>query len=367
MTRKTLLTIIILIIIAVILFVILLTFWFGRRVSITINKDVQGLDEELQEVFCAASLAPNSHNIQSRMVTVYPKDERITIRTDENRRLAVVDPKDRELYISLGCYVETLIQALNAYGYDTEYSYDIDGHQCDIIYKKNGARTDSEKINLINKRHTDKRPYISGKSIDGEALEKCTDENSNVLFYDIDDDNFEKIGTATMEAYKKQAYDKNAAEELSGWLRLSDRETLENKDGLSAELLGISGLKKVLYYLFTDHESAVGDTFARQGIATCEQQVYNSSGFIVISGSDDEASLVECGRETVRLWLALTENGISVQPLSYAIEDDEYRKAVADVGGSLQPQMLLRVGYVDDYGENAGIRRDLPDYITVVD
>lgn len=39
-------------------------------------------------------------------------------------------------------------------------------------------------------------------------------------------------------------------------------------------------------------KNAAGDTFARRGIATCEQQVYNSSGFIVISGCDDEASLL---------------------------------------------------------------------------
>ncbi len=367
MTKKTLLTIIILIIIIVILFIIFLTFWVGRRVSVTIGKDVVGLDDELAEVLCLASLAPNSHNIQSRMVTVYPKDGRITISTDQNRRLPVVDPKDRELYISLGCYAETLVRALNAYGYDTECSYDAKGHLCNIIYKRNGSQKDADKIGLIKKRHTDKRPYISWKSIDGEVLEKITGENSNILFYDTADDGFSKIGAATMEAYEKQAYDKNAAEEFSGWLRLSDRETLEYKDGLPAELLGISGLKKILYYLFTDHESAEGDTFAHQGIATCEKQIYNCSGFIVISGDDDEASLFECGRETVRLWLNLTENCISVQPLSYAMEDDEYGKAVAKACGSLQPQMLLRVGYVDDYGENAGIRRDLSDYITVED
>lgn len=367
MTKRILLTIIILIIITVMLFAACLILWFGRKVTVTIDKDVEGLSAELQEIFCLASLAPNSHNIQSRMVTVYPKDGLIEIRTDENRRLPVVDPKDRELFISLGCYAETLLQALNAYGYDTECSYDTDGHKCVITYKKNDSQTDTERISLIKKRHTDKRPYISGRSINGDALKNSTDENSNIRFYDMTDDGFEKIGSATMEAYEKQAYDKNASEELSGWLRLSDRESLENKDGLPAELLGIGGLKKVLYYAFTDHENASGESFARQGIATCEKQVYNSSGFIVISGNDDEASLFDCGRETVRLWLALTENGISVQPLSYALEDDEYKKTVAEAGGPLQPQMLLRVGYVDDYGENSGIRRDLSDYIAVVD
>ena len=36
---------------------------------------------------------------------------------------------------------------------------------------------------------------------------------------------------------------------------------------------------------------------------------------------------------------------------------------------ALQPeselQMILRIGYVENYGENAAIRRDLADYISV--
>lgn len=29
-------------------------------------------------------------------------------------------------------------------------------------------------------------------------------------------------------------------------------------------------------------------------------------------------------------------------------------------------QMILRAGYVNDYGENAGVRRNLEDYIMVI-
>ena len=375
MAKKSILMMIIIFIIIVIVFIIIVSLSLGRKVSMTIDKNVEGLNDELQDVFCLASLSPNSHNIQSWQITVYPKDDMITLGTDDSRRLQVIDPDNRELYISLGCYAETLNQALAAYGYDTECSYDADRHQCVISYKKSGTQPDFERIELIKRRHTDKRPYIDGKIIDGKILSQCLGENSNIRFYDETAEDFETIRSATMEAYKKQAFDKNAAEELSFWLRLSDRETLENKDGLPAELLGIHGIKKILYYTFTDHENATGDTFARQGIDTCEKQIENCSGFIVVSGENDEASLFECGRETVRLWLALTDNDIAVQPLSYALEDGEYRRTVAEAAGSLaendsvqsEPQMLLRVGYVEDYGENAGIRRDLSDYIVVED
>ena len=375
MGKKTILTMIILIIIIIIAFIIIMSLFLGRRVSVTIDKNVEGLNAELQDIFYLASFSPNSHNTQSWRVTVYPKDNRITLRTDESRRLQVVDPDNRELYISLGCYAETLIQAFAAYGYDTECSYDTNGHQCVISYKKTGSQPDVERIELIKKRHTDKRPFIDGRSIDKKIFDECLGETGNICFYDESAEDSETIRSATLSAYKKQAFDKNAADELSVWLRFSDRETLENKDGLPAELLGIYGFKKFLYYIFTNHENAKGDTFASQGVDTCEKQIDNCSGFIIVSGENDEASLFECGRETLRLWLALTKNDIAVQPLSYALEDDEYKRIIASIGAGLtendsalpEPQMLLRVGYVEDYGENAGIRRDLSDYIIVED
>ncbi len=76
---------------------------------------------------------------------------------------------------------------------------------------------------------------------------------------------------------------------------------------------------------------------------------------------------MKCGRNTVRLWLALTEQGISVHPVSYALEDRETKETIEE-GFDLpaEPQMILRIGYVNDYGKNAKIRRDLSDYVSVV-
>jgi hypothetical protein len=366
MEKKSILAIIIFIILTAVVIIITMTLWLGRKAKVTVDKNVDGLDDEMKEILYLGSLAPNSHNIQSWCVTVYPEDEKIMIRPDSARRLSVVDPENREQFISLGCYAQTLMHALSAYGYDAEYSYDTGEHLCVIGYKKNGSAPDTVKADLIRKRHTDKRAYISGKSIDDDVLGNMIDEDEAISYYAAGSADFDSIRLATLTAYEKQAYDTDAASELSDWLRLSDSETIEKKDGLPAELLGIGGLKKVLYYTFTDHESAKGDTFAGQGIATCKKQVDNCSGFIVISGESDETSLIDCGRKTVDLWLSLADNDIAVQPLSYALEDEDYKAIVADTCGDVQPQMLFRVGYVGSYGENAGIRRDLSDYITVV-
>ena len=64
-----------------------------------------------------ASKAPSGHNTQPWFFTLGA--DAITITPDFSKRLPVVDPDDRELFISLGCAAENLRIAANHYGYAT--------------------------------------------------------------------------------------------------------------------------------------------------------------------------------------------------------------------------------------------------------
>ena len=48
-------------------------------------------------------------------------------RPDPTRRVPVVDPDDRELWISLGGALENLLVAAEHYGYQTETTYHLTG------------------------------------------------------------------------------------------------------------------------------------------------------------------------------------------------------------------------------------------------
>lgn len=339
--------------------------FFGRKVDVATDRKVDGLSEELQDIFYLAALAPSSHNIQSWSVDVFQDENRIAIQIDPSRHLSVVDPANREMYISLGCYTETLIQAFKAYSYDTDVTYDTVDKTMFIYYEKTSDLIDDDLIEKITTRHTDKSPFEKDKYIDDAYLDVAIG-NKSISFYGIDSDEFEVIKVFTQEAYNKQAYDASAAKELSDLLRFSDSEARETKDGLPAEQLGITGLKKSLYYLSTNHESAQGETFAKQGISTTENQLNGCNTFVVISSENDEASLINCGRTTVNFWLAMVENGISVHPMSYALEDEEIKTTMmSELNTSDEPQMILRIGYASKYGTNADIRRDLADYVRV--
>ncbi|MCR5024148.1 MAG: hypothetical protein K6A90_07445 [Lachnospiraceae bacterium] len=335
----------------------------GKAVDVRTDKTVEGLSEEMQDILFLASLAPSSHNIQSWKAEVYPEKEMIEIKTDRVRSLPQVDPLNRETAISLGCYVETLELAFKAYGYETKVS--IDDPQVNVHYNKTGDETDNALINLIKTRHSDKAVFESNEVIP-IILKGYAQKSTGLSFYSFESSEGEAIRELTLNAYIDEAKDQKQAAELSDWLRLSDTEAVKKKDGLPAEQLGIFGIKKVMYYAFTDHENAKGGVFVKQGIEQAKAQLGSGTGFIVISAPNDFTSLINAGRETVKCWIKLTECRISVHPMSYALELPEYReKLVSALGTDEEPQMLLRTGITDEYGKNALIRRDLGDYITV--
>lgn len=52
--------------------------------------------------------------------------------------------------------------------------------------------------------------------------------------------------------------------------------------------------------------------------------------------------------------------------MSAVLEEEPYCSLISrDLDLKEQPQMVLRLGIADNYGENAAIRRDLADYIIV--
>ncbi|MBN2396352.1 MAG: hypothetical protein JXC36_07820 [Candidatus Atribacteria bacterium] len=81
----------------------------------TIDSD----KNELYQILYYASLAGSSHNSQPWKLEVYGVDS-ILVFADVTRNLPVVDPTSRELYISIGAFIENLNSAASCYGYKTD-------------------------------------------------------------------------------------------------------------------------------------------------------------------------------------------------------------------------------------------------------
>jgi len=341
--------------------------YFGKAVVITTDYNLTGVSPEISDVLYYASLAPNSHNAQMWKITINPSEHKIKIFLDKERSLPAIDPENREAYISIGAYTQNLIEAFDSYGYKTNVEIGESENEPLVIisYENSSGIKSQEKLNRITLRHTDKSAYLSDK-INKNDINQLLKGSSDTYYFSSDDTNFKWIKESTIKATESQSAKQDVRDELSKWLRLSDKETKEKKDGLPAEQIGLKGITKSIYYLFTTHESAVGDYFAEQGISTAKKQVNNCGGFFIITGENTVKGLIEAGMRFEKVWLDAVEFGISIQPMSQILEESPYNNEIQDKLGTTNcVQMVLRAGYVEVYGENNKVRRDLNDYITV--
>lgn len=77
-------------------------------------------------------------------------------------------------------------------------------------------------------------------------MDKLLGEDNRVVYCESGSEKCEYLKKAEICAMKQQAYDKNKAEEFSKWLRLSDKEAIDSKDGLLGEQLGLMGMVKTI-------------------------------------------------------------------------------------------------------------------------
>ncbi len=337
----------------------------GKPLKVNPSRKLDGVNDDVQNALWYSSISANSHNTQMWSVKLYPNENRLQISIDDTRVLGVADPEKREAYISLGCYIETMSVAFNAYGYDTQI-------QCSdlsvqVTYSKRAnAAVDNSKLALIDKRHTDKSAF-SNNQIKQDTVNALLGKYSALSLYQNGNENFAYIKQISMNAITVQSANQAYRDELAEWMRFSDKEAAAKLDGITADMIGLKGIVKTFYYWTTTRESAKGDKFAQQGIDTAKKQLNNCGAFAVITGGNTFEEIINVGRMTQAFWFDCAENNIAVQPFSAALETQPFCSSIQnDLGVAAPVQMILRLGYVDSYGTNSGLRRNLSDYIEVV-
>lgn len=340
----------------------------GRKLTVSPSRELAQVDETVENALWYSSIAANSHNAQAWKVKLYPNENRAEVQIDDERTLGAVDPEKRETYLSLGCYLETMRVAFDAYGYDSiiTYAAETEGFKATLTYTlRANASVNHDLLSLIDKRHTDKSAYSSDK-IAQDTVSRLLSDHSTVACYQNGEENFEYLKKGTIDAVTTQSADQAYRDELAEWLRFSDKEAEEKLDGITADMMGLKGIVKTFYYWTTTRESATEDKFAKQGISTAKKQAENCGAFFVVTGGNTPGELVDAGRRVQAFWFDCARYNISIQPMSAMLETQPFAAAVQeDLGTAAPVQMILRAGYVKNYGINSGLRRSLSDYIEV--
>jgi hypothetical protein len=158
--------------------------------------------------------APSSHNAQPWLFKI--NDDNIEIRPNFEKSLPVVDPDNRELFISLGCAAENLCMAASQKGYTSKVSIATSGI-ITIALQKNESGKYNSLFEQIAARQSNRSIY-DGKRISPDALnilqEIHKEIGTNIHFYKNGTDEFSAIMNFVVRGNADQMDDENFVSEL---------------------------------------------------------------------------------------------------------------------------------------------------------
>jgi hypothetical protein len=307
-----------------------------------------GYDEltvKIRSILSYAIQAPSGHNTQPWKFRIEPNT--IFIYPDYSRRLPVVDPYDRELFISLGCALENLIIAAETGGFNTSIEYDFSGKN-DFIMVKLESGSPVKNIELLNaittrqctRNEYNKKPVPAG---DLKKIEDIKNEAGVESLVVTDSSKIEKIIELVKEGNNLQMNDDAFYDELQSWIRFSGSEASEKADGLYSGCMGSPSVPrwigKIFMNLFYGSDSQSGDD---------EKRIRSSSGIMLFTcRENNKLSWINTGR-TYERW-ALTATMLNIKS-AFINQPVEIPSLTSDLSSYLSPgnnipQLLLRFGY----------------------
>jgi hypothetical protein len=325
------------------------------------------LDPERGRILAAAARAPSSHNSQPWRVRVLAPDEWM-IWPDASRRLPAVDPADRELVLSLGVFLEYLVTAAAALGFDARLDGAAGGTSAPDFtrVRLSTARPGPRgvvQLDRIARRRTLRKGYSSA-AISKDDLAAISDAlGSRARWFPRGTQEADWLADAAVQSFQRQTWRDPAQLELARWVRFSDGEASGAADGLTPDTMEVGGLAGFYMRHFMDAGSVAGKSFRDRGVDAVREQAREGAGWLVLGAPDESTgSLLEAGRAFARMALLLRERRLAVHPMSQVLEEDPWRREIESKLGLGTPQFVLRVGYVERYPEPVSLRRPVSSF-----
>ena len=313
-----------------------------------------------------AILAPNPHNRQPWTIELIG-DDQVLIGFDPDRQLPETDPFDRQLTIGMGCFVELMVMAANASGYEVELNLFPEGVDDNELSGRPVARArfvessvvkpDPLFAHVLNRRST-KEAHDVSKPVSEQALASIVSAGRNQTKLDG------TVRASDLEYWRKTTLDAMAIEidtprtyrESVDLMRIGKAEINANPDGI--ELPGLMMDVMRVTGLMSREASMDKSSMAFQsGRDIVLAPLATSMGFVWMTTPDNSRlSQIAAGRDWVRANLAATSLGLAFHPNSQILQEypemkahyDEVHNRLAPEGGTVQ--MLVRIGYCAPVG-----------------
>lgn len=326
------------------------------------------LNSDGYKILYYASCAPSGHNSQPWFVKIKSQLDWI-VGSDSDRWLPIVDGSKREVLLSIGAFVENLVQAAAAFGYEVETSIlaknSQDPEVVGIQLKKSNHQMNTLK-RIITRRTV--KSHLLDKDLKASDVEDFSKLSDGHLYY------FPRVShhgrlmaKEAVDNFVFQTDNKQAIAELADWIRLKDKEAIKFRDGLTPDGMEITGVAGWYVRNFMNKKDVQGDTFQNKGIEKVRQQVNQGAGWIAITSEGTEVKdLIESGRRFQRIALVAREKMIAIHPMTQTLEEKNGQKKIRENHHPTTiPQFMLRVGYLEKYPDPVSLRRPVEWFVRV--
>lgn len=319
-----------------------------------------GLGRREANILHYASLAPSSHNAQPWYVRVESPESWI-IGLDQDRLLPVVDPHNREMFLSLGAFVENLVLAAGNLGLaaGVEVITDTTGPGDVARISLAPARGKPADMSLLQARMTVREGYADRELAEADLKELAAAAGPGLHYFNRESDHGQCMAEGAVKAFRTQTADDRAQEELGRWTRLSNSRAREHRDGLTCASMDITGLAGWWVRNFMSAQDVTGEKWRSAGIEKAEEQAAHGAGWLVMTGpASTPGQLLEGGRRFQRLALEACRLKIGIHPMSQMLEEKIGREEMAaSHEKDISPLFMIRVGYVAEYPAPVSLRR----------
>lgn len=314
-------------------------------------------------VLSHALLAPNAHNLQSWLADLSTPGT-ITLYMDLERLLPETDPWSRQLVISQGTFIELLHMAARQRGYRAEIRLFPEGP----FGPKGPDARPVAHIGLIPdtslppdplfaqvfRRHTHRGAYHD-RAPDAAALQALRDSVAGLpvhLAWVGGDDPaaIARHRQIAMQAWRTELATPRTLLESYKVLRIGPREIAEHRDGIAINSPVVRALS-ALGLFDRSKASPVDSSEIKDQIDQFNQRIASTPAFCwLTTAANDRVSQLMAGRAYVRAQLAAAAHGLSMHPLSQALQEypeqaSHYRAAHELMGaGGHTVQMWTRLG-----------------------
>lgn len=315
-----------------------------------------------------ASLAPSPHNTQPWKATILAKDTWI-ISTDTSRQMRATDPSGHRLMIAMGAFLENLSIAAASEGYDAKITIIADSFTsrdiAEVTLTESKARP--YPITRITSRKTMKNGFLN-KKISNEHLGKISEPlQGHFFFFPSGTWHSDCIRKGAVNSFQAWLDSDRAQEEHVAWLRMSNSLAEKKRDGLTTDGMEIKGVLGWFIRTFMSEQSWAGPFMKEESMKFTRKTSHEGAGYAIITGyGNDVTGMIETGRRFKRMALLARDYNIGIQPMTQILEMKSGNDLVASSHAkSISPQLVLRIGYVENYPQPVSLRRPVGWFTTV--